>query len=599
MIRGTTTTEMRTKTETFGNSFKPIANKLHTHYRNLAEIWRFTLIDSLILILKLKRITMRIAIEGCTHGELEKTYETIAAAEKEAGGAGNKIDLLLCCGDFQSTRNLADLRCMAVPDKYKEMCSFYKYYSGEKVAPVLTIFIGGNHEASNYLQELPYGGWVAHNIFYMGYAGVISVSGLRIGGLSGIYKGCDYLRGHFETPPYDNSSMRSVYHIRNLETFRLKQLARSPPDIMLSHDWPRGVYKYGDVDQLLRCKRHFHDDIANDTLGSRPTQEVMETLKPSYWFSAHLHVKFAAIVEHGDSPPIAPSTTAEAKNNRTTKFLALDKCLPKRRFLQILDIGPEVESEAKLSLEYDSAWLAVLRSTNDLLSVEATTNHMPGPGYSGRHDFSPTEEEIATVRSLFDGDLGIPLNFAMSVPAYDNAVETMRDMHRTPMPMGPQRNPQTVSFCAKLGVPDPCELAMQKRGRQMLNVDFSHNKSASDEKSTFLSINADEIALDDDEEEEEEEEEGGVSRVAGVIRDTSETLMRLPELKLPAPRSKVDNSEGKCEVAEAVAFVIDSTPDPTKTDNPSQREQERGDAVPKKKVLKRRNQAIYAQNEDE
>lgn len=100
-------------------------------------------------------------------------------------------------------------------------------------------------------------------------------------------------------------------------------------------------------------------------------------------------------------------------------------------------------------------------------------------------------------------------------------------------------------------------------------------------------------------EEEEEEEEGGVSRVAGVIRDTSETLMRLPELKLPAPRSKVDNSEGKCEVAEAVAFVIDSTPDPTKTDNPSQREQERGDAVPKKKVLKRRNQAIYAQNEDE
>ena len=92
---------------------------------------------------------MRIAIEGCTHGELEKTYETIAGIEEQSG---HKIDLLLCCGDFQATRNLADLRCMAVPDKYKDMCSFYKYYSGEKVAPVLTIFIGGNHEASNYLQ---------------------------------------------------------------------------------------------------------------------------------------------------------------------------------------------------------------------------------------------------------------------------------------------------------------------------------------------------------------------------------------------------------------------------------------------------------------
>ena len=45
---------------------------------------------------------------------------------------------------------------------------YLRYYSGEKVAPVLTIFIGGNHEASNYLQELPYGGWVAPKIYYMG-----------------------------------------------------------------------------------------------------------------------------------------------------------------------------------------------------------------------------------------------------------------------------------------------------------------------------------------------------------------------------------------------------------------------------------------------
>ena len=48
------------------------------------------------------------------------------------------------------------------------MITFYKYYSGEKKAPVLTICIGGNHEASNHMQELPYGGWVAPNIFYLG-----------------------------------------------------------------------------------------------------------------------------------------------------------------------------------------------------------------------------------------------------------------------------------------------------------------------------------------------------------------------------------------------------------------------------------------------
>jgi lariat debranching enzyme len=34
------------------------------------------------------------------------------------------------------------------------MNTFYKYYSGEAVAPIPTIFIGGNHEASNHLWEL-------------------------------------------------------------------------------------------------------------------------------------------------------------------------------------------------------------------------------------------------------------------------------------------------------------------------------------------------------------------------------------------------------------------------------------------------------------
>ena len=224
------------------------------------------------------------------------------------------MDLLLCCGDFQSTRNLSDLSCMACPDKYKSMCSFYKYYSGEAIAPVLTVFIGGNHEATNYLQELAYGGWVAPNIFYLGYAGVVEVNGVRIGGLSGIYKvtvrdcfslsnvlppqGRDYLLGHFEKPPYDDNSCRSAYHIRNLEIFRLKQLEHQPPDIMLSHDWPGKVYDHGDLERLLRFKKHFREDVEQGRLGSPPTRDVLDTLKPAYWFSAHLHVKFAALVPH-------------------------------------------------------------------------------------------------------------------------------------------------------------------------------------------------------------------------------------------------------------------------------------------------------------
>lgn len=97
---------------------------------------------------------MRIAIEGCCHGELEKIYSTLEHLEKENN---TKVDLLIICGDFQSVRNANDLESMAVPEKYREMCSFWKYYAGVKKAPVLTLFVGGNHEASNYLCELPYG----------------------------------------------------------------------------------------------------------------------------------------------------------------------------------------------------------------------------------------------------------------------------------------------------------------------------------------------------------------------------------------------------------------------------------------------------------
>ncbi|XP_039781185.1 lariat debranching enzyme-like [Panicum virgatum] len=94
---------------------------------------------------------MKIAVEGCMHGELDIVYDTLRRLEE---AEGIKIDLLLCCGDFQAVRNTDDLRCVNVPLKYRTMNSFWKYYSGQAVAPYPTIFIGGNHEASNYLWEL-------------------------------------------------------------------------------------------------------------------------------------------------------------------------------------------------------------------------------------------------------------------------------------------------------------------------------------------------------------------------------------------------------------------------------------------------------------
>ena len=79
--------------------------------------------------------------------------------------------VLNCTNRLALKGRLVHLGCLGPRPCLLFILLSFQYYSGEKKAPVLTIFIGGNHEASNYLQELPYGGWVAPNIYYLGYAG--------------------------------------------------------------------------------------------------------------------------------------------------------------------------------------------------------------------------------------------------------------------------------------------------------------------------------------------------------------------------------------------------------------------------------------------
>ncbi|KAK2191814.1 hypothetical protein NP493_44g00005 [Ridgeia piscesae] len=435
---------------------------------------------------------MKIAVEGCCHGELDKIYETLDFLQQSQN---IKIDLLLICGDFQSVRNKSDLHAMAVPPKYQKMNTFYKYYSGEKKAPILTIFIGGNHEASNYLQELPYGGWVAPNIYYMGYANVLQFGGLRIGGLSGIYKDKDFHRGHFERPPYNESSKRSVYHVRNLEAFRLKQLRR-PIDIFLSHDWPRGIYHYGNKAALLRRKQYFRSEVEDGSLGSPVAEELLQHLQPEYWFSAHLHVKFAALVQH-------KSTTGPP---RTTRFLALDKCLPRREFLQVFDIAPKSD---KLELSLDPEWLAVLKSTNHLMSLNYANNYMPGIGSATRYDFHASDDDIQSIEADFAGVFRIPENFKRSAPMHD----TTQDFKRMSAP--PPRiyvNPQTTLLCDMLELTDPFASFTGTQSSLIDNMidnstdnkevssdddDFIDTTMESSVNTTFDTCNPDEISLDD------------------------------------------------------------------------------------------------------
>jgi len=483
-----------------------------------------------------------VAVQGCSHGELDSIYEALNAyrAQKLTSSTNNNvpitknIDVLLCCGDVQTLRNTNDFHSLNVPPKYKTMGDFHAYYSGQKVAPILTIMIGGNHESSNYLQELHYGGWVAPNIYYLGAAGVVNVckrnvstntiSSIRIAGLSGIYNSRHYKLGRFEIPPYDQGGLRSVYHTREVDVKRLQGLATTTTtavpsssanfDIMISHDWPRGIAYHGNLPQLLRKKPYFKQEIEDNELGSPANEVLLNTLKPKYWFAAHLHVKFEALVRHNDdndkkslendtkqeAAVVGEAKTEEStepdneekpkvdtesiKNNTTefvgmesndgicpassnmetltdqmTRFLSLDKCLPKRRHIQITHLEPSSSrpvsngielTSNKTWLEYDASWLAMLKRS------QGWTQRTRGVVAVGEGSGPITNNEIEEVVKRFEGEddesetnpLVIPQHFAVTAPTHDPSSGN-RSYGPPPPMMG---NPQTDQLLNTLGL---------------------------------------------------------------------------------------------------------------------------------------------------
>lgn len=178
-------------------------------------------------------------------------------------------------------------------------------------------------------------------------------------------------------------------------------------------------------------------DINSGELGSKPAEELLHFLKPNFWFAAHLHCKFAASIPHEDG--------------LTTKFLALDKCLPKRRFLQILNIPHD--RNLKTEICYDLEWLTILRLTNHLLSVKRVLNYMPGPTGTERYSFTPTEQEKSITLEKFGGNLKVPQNFEKTAPGYcSNILPTVMQHNNILF------NPQTVLFCKTLNIDDPLKI---------------------------------------------------------------------------------------------------------------------------------------------
>ncbi|KAJ6625060.1 lariat debranching enzyme, C-terminal domain-containing protein [Mycena sp. CBHHK59/15] len=389
---------------------------------------------------------MRIAVVGCSHGALDTIYKTIHRVDSDAKKTGAlPVELLICCGDFQATRSNADLYTMKCPTKFRLLCDFHNYYAGRKKAPILTIVVGGNHEAMGHMWECYHGGWLAPNIYFLGYAGCVLVDGwLRIAGSSGIYKAQDWRKGHFERVPFSPLTITSAYHTRQYNVSRLMKLQNHGPkvDIFMSHDWPRAIERHGDTQALLLEMPRFKNSIDDNTLGSPALEVLLKTLKPARWCSGHMHVRFEAEYRHNKL--------------ELTKFLALSKPGEGRAFLEVIDVPTPQEHQTPDTKEarhrtptlfFDPYWLAIVRALSPFLSLEVQQTPLPPPAALDAliaESLAWVQEHVGVKRVA---DVQV---FSHTAPP-TRSVNGEGDTSTTPRSYA---NPQTQAFCDMLGIPN-------------------------------------------------------------------------------------------------------------------------------------------------
>ena len=189
-------------------------------------------------------------------------------------------------------------------------------------------------------------------------------------------------------------------------------------------------------------------------------------------------------------------------------------------------------------------------------------------GFStSRWDFYPTEEELETVKEIFNNDFKIPLNFTQTAEVF----QPRPNYNRGAVQAKQQINPQTTLLCEKLGIDDPVEKLI---GKPVIL--------------TAPVVNPDEIDLDDEEDDATEGKEDQQPPVDGNDIFFVDTKPQRSKMSLPQPVQAAEEPD----VAQEASAPLDVPIPENKEEIPTEEEQ------PIVKKFRRRNEALYTQHDE-
>lgn len=251
---------------------------------------------------------------GDVHGNHDRMVEEVLGWMRRANST---IDLIVGVGDFEAFRDEHDMRCTTCPAKHMHLGDYPDYYHGKRAFPADVVFIGGNHEAYNWLDQMPSGGSVGPQCHYIGRVGVVERLGLRIGGLSGIFSAKAFHSGR-PFVDYDDPAIVGNRRLKKKSTYfersEVERLARSGPvDVLVTHEWPGGLAELA----------------AHGTTNGKPApgigvlRDLLETLKPRWFFCGHMHWSFQGAIVWPDGNSTEFVCLGHILNRDSTRMAAL------------------------------------------------------------------------------------------------------------------------------------------------------------------------------------------------------------------------------------------------------------------------------------